>query len=445
MLSGCAHKNLVNAGQQLMTQQQYELAVAKFSAAANEQPENQETQQKLAHAKEQLNRWAVYIEQQAKHAEDSQQHEKALLLYAKAFQLTRSPTANQRYNDLHQRLKKKSMLSVSLSNEGIDVAPSVIHSIDGLILSTSKPATMLKFSQSNPIFEIQQSTLTLQTQYISGSQVIANPELLEVQHAVGQNQHRLRDKKAKANRMARRVKSLQNKQQQLSATVRSLETQLSADNLSDVKRSGIEKNLASANASLSTTNNKLQRQQHALADLKHEVADLRKHTNALAHNLAHLPATAEIPVYSDYQYPVQQQVNSLTSTLYLLVNNQVRPADISVESKDQSHPAHPTIDLAENPMVVMNKAQLSPLLMAQRDKAIRRLLNELVDERKLGFYYQSNQVISSNDKLANLVKHGLITKSGAIKEASDKLKQMLILEYGRGGEFNINKLLHLYQ
>lgn len=443
-VSGCAHKNLVSAGQELMTQQQYELAVDKFNAAVKEQPENQETRQKLAQAKEQLNNWASYIEQQAQLAENNQQLEKALLLYAKAFQITRSPVANSRYKALYQKLKRQSMLDVSLSSTGIDVDLDIIRSIDGLTLTQSNKATVLKFSQSNPIFEIQQSTLTLQTQYISGTQIVANPELLDLQHAVGQNQHRLRERRTKITRLSRIVNQLQNEQQRLNSKVNSLKMQLTASNLADTKRIPLEQSLSSANSSLTQANNKLQRKQNTLRDLKHDLVELRQQTNALAHKLAHLPATVEIPVYSDYQYPVQQQVNSLTSTLYLMMNNQIRPADIRVESKDQSHPEHPIIGLASNPMLVSNKEQLTPLLWQQRDKVTRRLLNELVDERKLGFYYQSEQAIGSDDKFAKLVKHGLITRKGAIKEASDKLQQMLVLEYGRGGEFDINKLLHLY-
>jgi len=443
-MSGCAHRNLVDAGQQFMMQQQFELAVERFSAAAKEQPDNEDTAQQLARAKAQLNNWAANLEQQANLAETKQQSEKALLLYGKVVQLTRSPTANEHYKALYQQLRTDSMLVASLSSEGIDINPQLIHQTDGLLLSQETVATTLKFSQSNPIFEIQQSTKTLQTQYISGSQMIANPELVKLQHELSQKQHQQQDTNSKINRLARRVRQLQSTQHDLDLSKNSVEMALAASGLATAQRAQLDQRLTSINSSLSRTNHQLSEQQHTVTDLKRQQSQRRQKTNTLAHDLAHVSPVVEVPVYSDYQYPVQQQTNSLTSTLYLTVNNQIRPANISVESTDQSHPDHPTIGLANNPMVVSTQQQLTPLLIQQRDNVVRRLLGELVDEKKLGFYYQSQQAISSDDKLALLIKHGLMTTQGPIAQARDTIQNILILEYGRGGEFDINKLLHLY-
>jgi len=427
-----------------MTQQQYELAVAKFYAATKEEPDNQETRQQLAQAKEYLNNWGTALEQQAMLAQQDQHLEKALLLYAKAFQITRSATANNQYKALYKTLRSQSMLNVAMSTRGVTIDPALIQAIDGLTLSTEKDAIVIKFSQSSPIFEIQQSRLTLQTQYISGSQIVANPELVELQHAISQNQHRQRDSGSEANRLSRYVRQLTSKERGIESKISSLERQLSNNKLTSTQKTQLQQTLSSMNSSLAQTSNQLTDRQHSLREANQRRNHLRQETNNLAHNLAHLSPTIEVPVYSDYQYPVEQQINSLTSTLYLSVYNQVRPADISVESKDQSHPAHPTIELPENPMIVSSKQQLAPLLSQQRDNVVRRLLDELVDERRLSFFYQSKQVIDSDEKLSLLVKHGLMTQSGPLQEASDTIQQMLVLEYGRGGEFNIAKLLHLY-
>jgi len=443
IVSGCAHKNLVNSGNELMMQQQYELAVAKYRAASKEQPDNEKTKQQLRHAKAQLISWGQNLALQAQIAQENQQLEKALVLYAKAFQITRDPNSNQQYKALYKQLRNNTLLHVSINNKGVPIAPALIQATEGLHL-VKQGATQLKMSQSDPIFEIQQSSKTLETQYISGSQIIANPELVELQHAINQNQHRQRDNQKDFNRLSRYVTQLASNERSLSSQLNSVQRRLANTSLSPADKTKLQQQLSSINTSLAKATNQRIDRQASLREVRDHRAHLQQTTNGLAHNLAHLSPTVEVPIYSDYQYRVQQQSNSLTSTIYLSVNNQIRPASISVESTDISHPAHPTIDLAANPMIVSSQAQLSPLLAQQRENVLRRLLGELVDERRLGFFYQSKQTIDSDQQLSLLIKHGLMTRNGALKEASDTIKKMLILEYGQGGEFTINQLLHLY-
>jgi len=443
-LSGCTHQNLIDAGQQLMAQQQFELAVAKFSAAAKEEPNNVKTAQQLALAKTQLTNWAVNLEQQAKMAEQSQQLEKALLLYGKVFQITHSPTANSRYKTLHQKLRAQSVLDVSLSNKGLKIRPQQVSEVDGLLLSSKRYARVLKFSQSSPIFDIVQSTTTMQTQYVSGSQTIINPELIKLQDAIAHNEEQEHDTDDSIDYLSRKVRQLQHKKNTLKSQTSSLMAQLTASNLNAGQKSQLQQRLAAANYSLAQTNNQMQDRQHSLSALRKLDRRQLEETNALAHDLAYLSPTVQVAVYSDYHYQVQHQTNSLAATLYLTINKQIRPASIRTESTDQGHTAHPTIELAHDPMILSNRNQLAALLNQQRDLAVKGLLTELVDERKLDYYQQAQQAINSDKRLALLIKHGLVTRSGANKQVSEQIKQMLILEYGNGGEFTINKLLHLY-
>jgi len=444
ILNGCAHQNLTDAGQQFMAQQQFELAVAKFSAAAKEEPDNKETAQQLAHATSQLNNWIGNLEQQAVLAQKNQQLAKSLLLYGKVFQITRSPVANSRYKAIHQKLRAQSVLDVSLSNKGLKIRPQQVSEVDGLLLSSKRYARVLKFSQSTPIFDIEQSTTTLQTQYVSGRQTIVNPELLKLQDAIAHNEELEHDTDDKIDYLSRKIRQLQHTKNTQKTQTSSLITQLTASNLSSVKKLQLEQHLATVNYSLAQTTNQLQDRQHSLNTLRQLDRRQLEETNALAHDLAYLSPTVQVPVYSDYQYQIQHQTNSLAATLYLTINNQVRPASIRVESTDQGHAAHPAIELAHDPMILSNKNQLAAQLNQQRDLAVKRLLTELVDERKLDFYHQSQQAINSDKRLALLIKHGLVTRDGANKQVSEQIKQMLILEYGNGGEFTINKLLHLY-
>lgn len=444
-LSGCAHKNFVDAGKELMVQQQYELAVEKFTDALQEQPDNEKTQQHLAQAQHHLDRWAKSLKQSAIQAEENQQREKALILFAKVLQLTQDKQANTNYKRLYEALRRSSMLPVTLSPKSLPINESLIASTDGLYISQQPHATTLTFSQSNPIFEIQQSTKTLQTQYISGTQIVANPALVELQHALAKSQHKERNSKKKMNHISQSIRKLNNQQQRLQAKASSINSQLATSHLSDGQKNSLEQNLSSVNSSIRQIDSTLSEQRQALSSTRQWFNDQRHQSSEIAHHLAHTPATAEVPVYSDYEYPVQEQTNSLTATLYLNINNQIRPANFSVKSTDQSHQEHPIIGLDSDPMVVSNKEQLSPLLIQQRDAITQRVLNEVVDERKLGFYYQAQQAITSDKKMALLMHHALTTQKGAIAEAQQQIEKMLTLEFGQGGTFNVNQLLHYYQ
>jgi len=443
-LSGCAHQNLVDAGQQFMNQQQFELAVDKFSAATKEEPDNQETAQQLILATDQLNAWANNLAQQAALAQQNQQLEKALLLYGKVFQITRSPAANSRYKALYLKLRAQSVLDVTLASKGIKIKPHQINEIDGLVLSTQRYARVLHFSQSTPVYEIEQSSTTLQTKYISGSETIINPELIKIQRSIAHNADQEHDNSNKINYLSRKLSQLQHKKHQLQLKTNSLMAQLSASGLTASKKLQLEQHLATTNYSLAQTSNQMQDRQHSLNVLRKLDRRQLNETNALAHDLAHLSPTVQIPIYSDYQYQVQHQTNSLAATVYLTVNKQVRPSNIRVESSDQSHLAHPLIELAADPMILSNKQQLTVVLKQQQAHAVKRLLVELVSERKANFSREAQQAIASDKKLALLIKHGLVTRAGATNDVSEQIKQMLILEYGRGGEFTVNQLLHLY-
>lgn len=445
LLNGCAHQNLFNDGQQLMTQQRAELALEKFQAAQRERPDDERTALAIKQAQTALSQWSDKLYTSAQQAQQSQQDAKALLLYAKVFQLTKNDDANRQYKYLYNKLRKQSVIKVNLTSHSAGIDGATIESVDGLVLDTSPQALPLKFAQSNPIFEIQQSSQIHQTQYISGTQLVANPELVDLQHALSRNQHRYRDVQREIKHQRRSSFQLDGKLSQEQRNKQTIEAQLLVSNLSPDKRAKLDHSLQQAQSSINRLENKLRSSNNELRDLRQDAREYSHQTNELAHQLAHTPATAEVPIYANYEYRVEQQVNSLTATLYMTINGQVRPANITAESKDQSHPAHPTINLAANPMVVDGKPALMPVLDNQRVPVARRLLSEFIDETKLGYFYQAQQAIDIDDKFSLLIKHGLITQQGATIDATIKIKQRLILEFGQVGEFNVNELLHIYK
>ncbi|MDP2562747.1 hypothetical protein [Psychrobium sp. 1_MG-2023] len=446
LLSGCAHKNYMESAENLMVSQQYELAVQEFTLALKEKPNDQLTRDKLTHAKSLLASWATDLLVKAQHAETNGQTAKALLLYAKVAQLTPNSSATSAYQRLYRELRDKSQIKVNIQPNNIYLDNTVAVNIDGLQVVNKRNSNIkqLKFAQSNPIFEIQQSNSTALTQYISGSQTIANPDILDLQHQLADIKDDRYSIKRSVRKLTRQLNQHKKSLQQFTSRKQSLEMKLLATNLTTERKQSLERQLSDVN-----NEHKYHKKQHEKAASR--LTKQRKKLNKINHQqehiadaLIHTPPVVEVPVYTDYEYIQQHQTNTLTSVLYLTVNKITRTAKVMVDSQDDSHPAHPIIGLAANPMEVLNKTALSPRLAQERVHIAQQLLTQLVDEQYLNYFYQAQQTNNIDEKFDSLVAHGLMKRAGANQDAASQLQQMLSLEFGQGAHFNINQLLHLY-
>lgn len=443
IMSGCAHQNFMDEGKKYAQSNQYEAAVEQFKLALNEEPDDANTQQQLKLAQAQLDQWANALAPVADNAFQQKNLGKALILYGKNAQITKSPHAVKRYKTIYEQLRNQSIVNAKVKSNTLGFDDTMLNSIDGIKYSDTATST-LTFSQSNPVFEIQQSRQDAVTQYISGSQLIANPELVELQHELQDIRNRRRHYERDMSNLRHQAQSQRNEVQNIASQLQRAEMKMTASNLSDNQRASYNQEVNSLRSQL---NSAKQQERNSTRDFDHAKSDYRRLGDKIQHlatDISLTPAVVEVPVYSDYVYQEFKQTNSLDGVLYLNINSVVRTAGVAVTSTDVSHPAHPTIDLAANPLNVLSQQQLAPQYSQERYQIGLRLIDELIAEHKASYLYQAQDSSNLEHKMTLLVQHGLITHDGVSSNAANMLNQMLVNEFGQGGIFNINQLLHLY-
>lgn len=442
-MTGCAHQNYLDEGKRLINSNRYEAAVEQFTLALREEPNDANTKNNLNIAKNELHKWALALTPKADTAFHANQLGKALLLYGKSAQITKDPHSVKRYKEVYSILRSRSIVNADVVTNGLGFNNSTFAAIDGIITHHSAK-DKLSFSQSNPIFEIQQSTQEAVTQYISGTQLIANPALVELQHKLQYVSRQKRSYQQDINEYKNKRSNEQSKIQKLSSQLERIDRSLLASNLSGEQQKTYTNQASSIRNKLTNTKKKEKSAQKNINKAKQSYLQSSNDINHIASALSITPAVVEVPVYSDYIYQQKVQKNVLSGVMHLRVNNITRTATINVASEDISHPAHPTINLAENPMQVLNQQQLTPQYNNELLNIGTRLINELIAEKKSTFLYKAQDASNLEKKLTFLVQHGLITHEKTSPKIVAQLNTILTTEFGHGGRFNINQLLHLY-
>lgn len=443
LLNGCAHQNYLDEGLKYVQTNQYEAAVEQFTLALNEQPDDIKTQTALANATQKLHDWATALEPKADAALENGQLGKAFLLYGKSAQITTNPYSVKHYKGLYSTLREKSIIHAQISPNKLGITDVELNKIEG-IKANKNAKVLLTLSQSNPIFETQQSTYDAVVQYISGSQLIANPELIDLQHQLQNNRNKQRSHQRKLSQLRSSYNEANSQAQSLSSKIQRVEMRQLATNLSNEQHAAYKQQISTLRNQLSTAKNKKESANKKLSKTKKNAANLSKKINRISNDLSFTPAVIEVPVYSDYTYQEFKQTNILSGVVYLRVNNAMRTASVKVSSSDVSYPAQPTINLAPNPMTVLSKQQLTPQYNSERFQIGLRLINELIAEHKASFLYQAQDSVDLDKKLTLLVQHGLVTNDGASETALAMFTNILTTEFGHGGVFNVNRLLNLY-
>ncbi|NRA60911.1 MAG: hypothetical protein HRU25_08350 [Psychrobium sp.] len=444
MIGGCAHQNFMDAGKEHITNERYELAISEFTQALHERPDDLQTQSQLKSAQTQLNRWAVALEARADEARKQQHLGKALLLYGKVVQVTNSRHAITQYKKIYQQLRQQSVIHAKLTKNSMAVSGAQISMVEGIKFNaTTKKPLMLDFSSSSPVFEIQQSSSTAITQYIVGTQLLENPQMAKLRHNMIEQREDREHMRHELGKLTSKYHHQQEQKRRLVSRKHHLETQALKSNLPGDQQQQLRQQLTTISSQLSKVQRQISKSSQRIDRQRHRLSDNHHALDEMVSELSHTPAVVEVPVYADYEYQLRHQTNSLSASLFLSVNRVMRTANVQVSSKDTSHGAHPSIGLAADPMQVQSKNQLQPQFEQQLKVMSKRLLTELVDEHRLAFYFRANKEDSINKQLDLLVFHGLVTKSGAIEKAVVKTKDLLRVQYGQQGEFDVNRLLHL--
>ena len=188
-LSGCAHKEFINDGDEYISQGQHQLALEKYQSALEVKPKDVKTQQKVKQAQALFDQWLDQVKIAAVQAENNNLTVKAQLLYAKL--------AKHR-NNLHFKQKQLAMSRYNIENFGLklklDIAQTELNQSFGKlenyvqltdsIEQNKTHEVALSVSLSRNKFKTTEKSVARVKEYISGYETIVNPEYQDIQHDI---------------------------------------------------------------------------------------------------------------------------------------------------------------------------------------------------------------------------------------------------------------------
>jgi tetratricopeptide (TPR) repeat protein len=343
-------------GQELAGQKDYANALMLYESLGKTLPtEKEKAQPRAAEVKE---TWVTALESGAETAEEAGRLGDAMLHWAKITQLTGDPTHGGKRDALRKQIldewayhvritgrKNKAYESVvaGLKNAGAGTALNVVDKAPSGVDLDAK--TSLRMGRAR--FSTDRSTRTESARYQSGTKQVPNPFYKSKQDDV------LREEK--------RLVEYENDVTDLENDVARYQEQVAKEGPSEGVSTGAEQNLSRAQSSLESARRKVQDQRNRVQRAKEE--------------LAREPQTKEEPVYSQHEYTVT--THTLTGTLKYqakITHEDGREAltssdAISVSASDDAHPAQQIANVAEDPLQLPSKAELTGQL---HQKALQR-------------------------------------------------------------------------
>lgn len=452
--AGCAHKRLVNAGNDYLDQGQYQNAVEKYQAALSKEPKNKKTQQKLQQANIYFERWLDKLEVAAEVAEQDNNTAKAQLLYAKLAKHRTNAIYRNKALMLQKKNNTKHGLSLFLDIEQPELNSNFSAVLSPITFLQQKPRTseltenkkILSFYLGNSTFNTSKHYKDVSEEYVSHQETITNPEYEDIQHHIDDLRYQIKEDKYAVNDSMRIVTS---QEKDLLLIEKDLEISL-------LQLERLAKNSNQYRALLSKINtlrSKLTNQQSRLSASQRKLSKLQQnfnHNNAELDDLFHIlkdtPRLATVDVIDDYVYSVLTTKQTASAQLlkksFDSANKQTsREHTILISSQDESHSAHKLIALNEDPLELKSRSALTQQLY----KATRKKVIELIKEEAL--LYQSTLLNQAKvaTSTAQQFEYQLLAAivTGKLMPNSDRsqLVQRLTSEFGVAGNFELEELL----
>jgi len=451
LLSGCAHKELLNDGDDYITQGHYQLALEKYQKALEVKPKDVKTKQKVAQAQRNFDLWLDQILASAIEAEQNNKPAKAQLLYAKL--------AKHR-NNLHFRQKRLQLSRQNIDDSGLKMQlvikqPQLNQSLGELknyisfvneIDQGKSNEMLLLVGLSDIRFATNDKIESRIEEYISGYETIVNPDYQVVQHEIVDLREVIKHSRNKL--------AINEKQQQLDYTQLQLlikdkqitellleKTVKNSNEFFQLTRelAGLKKQVVSQESSYNKNQKKLKKQAKKLTKYEQQLDDY-------FHDLEHIPELVDVPVYSDYAYQVK--VTQQTANAQIKVTGQrfkqaesVRQYQLQGTYLDESHPAFQQIALQQNPLQLKSKAQLSQLLYANGRKKLRELIASELQDYQQTLINQGNNSAQLSERLEQWLLSGIISKTGFSRHIQNRINDQLVTEFGHGGYFEFAQLI----
>lgn len=450
ILSGCADKRYLNAGDKFIEQGQYQQAVLKYQRALVEQPDDKDIIAKLEQAQNLFDIWLDKIELSARQAEENNHFGKAQLLYAKLAKHRNNQSYKQKNRDLRQRNLKDYGLKIKLSIADPQLAQRFNQQLDHIsfiqnIAMSAKNEMALTFSLSEIIFDRKDTSQLYSKDYISHYDTVANPDYQYLQESIIAKENAINSLQIDLDELQHVYDSQSNILTLLEKDRQILELTMSQSTAEEYDRSI---------PALDVLNNDIQLQQQTTNQIDNDIYNASQsfeqygmELNSLFQSLQQTSEYSQVAAYSAYEYRVRTVRQLITSQLKKVVNKDVnaiyeREHLLQIEDSDKYHEAHPTIALSEDPLTLKSQAQLTEDFYTKgREKIITLILSE-VDKYQQELIAEANNVSDIGTQLDRWLIAGSISKKGLPSDTNNKVVQQLQAELGLGGTLNISELLN---
>lgn len=447
--TGCAHKKLIDAGENFNNQGRYELAVENYQNALSIEPDDAKTRKDLAFAQQQLDLWLDNILIQADIAKQKGLNGRALLLFSKLAKLRQDQYALNQYKQLHQQLADQARYTLAVNSpKGLGNALGQSLADVQVISQISKTKAnhfSLQLDFSQPVFATRSTLHKRKQEYVSGIETVANPEYLQLQQEiVDTRQHIHQD-----------VEEIDYHHQQLNDSRRATNILAKDLEIGQLKLANAAPNSSVYNhwqQQVSRLNKALSQAQQNVSNQRGELDELNLHfdkferqLNKQLDTLSYLPPTAEQEVIDYYSYQVTEVTRTGSGQLKASFSDGVvKSKTVSASNSDEGHDEHPLIKLKHNPISLLSDKQLSAQYYQNtRKQAQQDIKNHLGDYRD-NLKNKANQQPGIDDKFEAWVHYGLSGEHGVDRHTAGKMQNQLQQEFGIVGEFNINQLLYIF-
>jgi len=453
LVSGCAHKKLVSAGDDYLGQGKYQYAVEKYQKALKEKPNDAKTLDKYNQARALFDTWLNKLEFSAQQAEKNQHLAKAQLLYAKL--------AKHRNNDFYKD-KQLALKQANLNEYGLKIhltvkqpqLKQVFHQeLEHITFinhkANNKPNEIdLSFSLSKATFDLKQRVEMNSEEYISGYETIVNPDYQNIQHDIVDYRADIKESRQQLHALEL-IANAQNRDLQLVVKdLKIVELTLEKTKVNTSEYYGLIQQEQVLKKQLKKQQQLNDKNVKKIAKIEKKITKKDRRLDDLFHLLEATPELADIAVYSDYQYPITITDQIIKAQLEMQVNGNAgfhkeRQYSVQAINQSRSHKAHQRIGLKNKAKKLSSEQQLKQIL---NTKVRRKILN-LISLQKSEY----QQTLISNANISNEIAQKLnlrliaaiISRKSVPSYTHNQMQQQLKNEFGHGGSFLVDELLNI--
>jgi tetratricopeptide (TPR) repeat protein len=432
-LSSCAHTKIVSQGDTYLEQGRYELAMAQYDQALQLKPRRDDTRDKFNQAQLAFQQWLQTINDAANVAYARNQKGRALVLYGKVLAAQgpgENPQAETRFQALHKALAEQSLLMVKASypvpifgqnlERGIEDIIPMLHDYTGLPNQREYSFSLEEFDEE--IVEWDEEYIG---EYISGSEIVENPEIDYLQNRIHHINREMKELRRDRKKYKHRIKDAEH-------TIARIEK-----DREDNPGPRTEKE----NKELKQAKEQLHRAKRKLRKTIDKVEDQEDRLDNTIHHLAETPATIAVDVYSPHSYFVTHSAYSLKGEVIITTASRTVVLPLEVIDNDSYHDEQPLLDLNADPLVHISSEALNAELHASARTVVQNFIRDEVQEYRANLLTSAQGAIGLDSRFEKLVSYGLSGRKGVSKRIANQMEEELQADYGVEGEFPINKLL----